>query len=673
MNNIEDFEIRDGVLIKYLGKDDKVTVPSGVIKIANKAFALSGVKEIVLPEGLIGIEGEYHPGDVLGTFGAFHLCIYLEKVSLPKTLERIGAAAFSGCKRLKHIRLPEKLVEIGAISFADCVGLEEVEFPKGLAKIGEFAFQRCSSLKKIDIQNHECQIDRCAFCESGVTEAAIPAKYGLTSIFHKCKELKRVTITTELMPDVYPKNVINADGTREIVGYYDTTISFGEVNKDFILYAPQCSIDQIEKSIKKQALCGIVELLNSGAEIDEAILNDYIKYAKRQAKQIAPLALENEDLLAFMIERKLISAKNAEFFIGEAQKIENPAITAMLLDYKGRTFGEKDYEKIEKEEERKVRKEIRNASLKGNTEEYNNKFFTTTERAVSQGQYQIKRYTGKDSEVVFPLTVKNKKITGIAERSGSAGDSYKGLERIVIPEGYTTIGKKAFKGCVNLKEVVLPTSLQFIEEEAFADCPNLTSIILPINMRSLGNKAFSNSGLETVYVKSATVSQLGNMGKWYAKCPLQAVYIVDGNTRLDVPKKYRKSLPEDMMLPLEKLFLFMQLHKMGGLIDMETNRIYDIYHKFILDDEICGEINADSEAPVLLELDPSNTNARVITEAGRCIASIEMKEIIEAANDVIGNGQYILSEGKMEPNYNYLGQITDPHDKKIRFSLKIVR
>ena len=42
---------------------------------------------------------------------------------------------------------------------------------------------------------------------------------------------------------------------------------------------------------------------------------------------------------------------------------------------------------------------------------------------------------------------------------------------VTLPDTVTTIGKRAFAGCVNLKTVKLPVELLLIDDEAFADCP----------------------------------------------------------------------------------------------------------------------------------------------------------------------------------------------------------
>ena len=50
---------------------------------------------------------------------------------------------------------------------------------------------------------------------------------------------------------------------------------------------------------------------------------------------------------------------------------------------------------------------------------------------------------------------------------GAGGD-------VVIPEGVTSIGSEAFRGCSGLTSVTIPKSVTSIGKRAFYSCPKLT-------------------------------------------------------------------------------------------------------------------------------------------------------------------------------------------------------
>ena len=55
----------------------------------------------------------------------------------------------------------------------------------------------------------------------------------------------------------------------------------------------------------------------------------------------------------------------------------------------------------------------------------------------------------------------------------------------------TSIGPRAFYGCINLTSVTLPESLTNISDEAFYDCSALSDIIIPSDITNIGSYAFA--------------------------------------------------------------------------------------------------------------------------------------------------------------------------------------
>ena len=82
-----------------------------------------------------------------------------------------------------------------------------------------------------------------------------------------------------------------------------------------------------------------------------------------------------------------------------------------------------------------------------------------------------------------------------------------GIEKLVIPEGVTEIGSKAFFSS-SLKEVVLPSTLRKIGDEAFAGT-KLTRLTLPEGVTEIGSEAFYASSLNEVVLPS-TLTKIGD-------------------------------------------------------------------------------------------------------------------------------------------------------------------
>ena len=60
------------------------------------------------------------------------------------------------------------------------------------------------------------------------------------------------------------------------------------------------------------------------------------------------------------------------------------------------------------------------------------------------------------------------------------------IQRVVIEDGVTEIGRSAFDGAVNLKEISLPDSLTKIGEDVFFGCTSLKAVNLPPKCMEIG-------------------------------------------------------------------------------------------------------------------------------------------------------------------------------------------
>lgn len=105
-------------------------------------------------------------------------------------------------------------------------------------------------------------------------------------------------------------------------------------------------------------------------------------------------------------------------------------------------------------------------------------------------------------------------VSGIGEMPGYHStllppwDEYKEeIHTLMVSDGITLVGTKAFLGCSNLTTVTLGVDVAEIGNYAFNKCPALTTIVLPENLTWIGKSAFAASANLESFVYSGTVTQ----------------------------------------------------------------------------------------------------------------------------------------------------------------------
>lgn len=76
-------------------------------------------------------------------------------VTLPETLETLGASAFANSRYLRSVYIGDKLTAIGSEAFYGCNSLSSASFGTSVVRIEDDAFYDCSTLYEITYRGGE--------------------------------------------------------------------------------------------------------------------------------------------------------------------------------------------------------------------------------------------------------------------------------------------------------------------------------------------------------------------------------------------------------------------------------------------------------------------------------------------------------------------------------------
>lgn len=153
--------------------------------------------------------GELLPVKEIGN-DAFMQCFYLEDVTLPDSIEKIGERAFAKCGFTKFV-IPESVTYIGFAAFGACEYLSEITVPESVTTLEPRVFVSCPALKKAYVRANITVLDYGVFYNPSYSQGG--ETYYSTSLteLHLPATLQKIhkeALEGNFLTDIY------FDGTR---------------------------------------------------------------------------------------------------------------------------------------------------------------------------------------------------------------------------------------------------------------------------------------------------------------------------------------------------------------------------------------------------------------------------------------------------------------------------
>ena len=133
--------VNNDVLVRYVGSDSVVAIPTHVKVIGERAF---------------------------------YNCSNVTTVYIPNTVTSIESEAFSGCNSLTGVDIPNSVTSIGEKAFANCTGLTFMSIPNSVEYVGANVFKGCAGLMveyKPSMLRNASTVGNAIYCEASAQPA----------------------------------------------------------------------------------------------------------------------------------------------------------------------------------------------------------------------------------------------------------------------------------------------------------------------------------------------------------------------------------------------------------------------------------------------------------------------------------------------------------------------
>ena len=526
---------------------ESVALPSTLKELPSSAFEDTALTSVAIPEGC----------EEIG-FGVFNGCTQLKSVTLPSTLRSIGESAFSETG-IESIIIPEGIEVLEDSVFIQCESLKEVQLPNSLKEIKDLTFYGCEQLETIELPANLEKIGAEAFADSGLTSIDIPdgCKEVGNKCFDDCDDLYDIYVPASVKKvgdDAF------ATGTSLTDVHFESNILYGfDIDSDGVLkkYTGISSIVEIPDSVKQidkyafhKNLFAEKVIIPEGVEsIDSFTFSDCTRITDitlpSTLRSIDEYAFSGSGLESIIIPEGIEVLEDGVF--GQCESLKEVQLPNSLKEIKDDTFwkcerletielpaslekigtdafaqsglisvkipdgckeiGDGCFEYCEYLEDIYVPASLdkigRNA-FNTNNEGTNIHVVhgSLAEKANAITESISTKSSSTSSTIATPKATETK-----VSKSGCEIDyldtltAYNGnAKAIILPDGISAIGKKAFFGNENITSVVIPESVETIKDGAFWMCSNLETVILPSTIRSIGDNAFRSTMLTCIVI-----------------------------------------------------------------------------------------------------------------------------------------------------------------------------
>ena len=564
---------------------EQITLPSSLVFLNTYTFKGSGLKEIVIPEGVKHIGSSQNGAANVSTpINTFENCASLVKVTLPAGLETIGREVFKNCSNLTIVTytggaeyaLPASTRLVGNYAFQGCKSLTALEM-KGVETLGINVFDGCSSLTSVDLSSLSTMGEN-VFEDCGKLLSVVLNKY-LSVIseeaFLNCTSLEAIELPEALttisanafknsgltsvnLPESLTSLAVSAFAGCNALQTVTTSREGWRVEDTFLLDDENTLIFAFGNLGGKVTIpdgcVTIGEYAFNGREVSEVVF-------PASLERIEAYAFSSTNLTNLVLPANIKEIGNYAFSSSALQSVEFNSADAVL--------GEGIFSSCTKLADVKLCEGVKALGKKMFQSCSALQSIELPQSLVSMGTYTF--YKSGLVSITIPESVKH---LGDADGETGTTDMFrdcKQLKSVVLPSNLSVIGGQTFYGSTSLSSVTyhgyqgegnsLPQSVTALGNKAFSSTKALLQLDLP-GVKETGDSIFAESGITQVSLPA--LETVGS--KFFDKCAsLESVTLNDSLTALAAEMFTNCTSLKTIDLPSALTFLNVKTFRYSGL------------------------------------------------------------------------------------------------------------
>jgi hypothetical protein len=509
---------------------------------------------------------------------------YVTNITIPSSVNTVGASAFSGCSAITSLTLPTSITTIGASAFSGCSSLTSLTLPSTVTSIGGSAFSGCAGLTSLTIPQSVTSIGATAFTGTTFTTlnySGTEKEWGAITKETTWKDGSSIVTTTcsDLSDDYQFTYAKNDDETGYTLTKYNGTSTDVTIPSAFeglpvqFIEANGSYSSPFSSSLKNVVIPSSVISVGDYAFYNCASLSSPV--LPSSLKSIGNSAFEGCSSITsvnipdgvFRIEADAFShcssLENVSFpssvqFIGDTPFLGCYKLSNFAIDSENRDFSYENFAVYDKNKTTLyfiVNSSIKSFSIPSTVTNIDSLSFdgcsSLTTVDIPASVTDIGNFAFYDCSSLISVSIPSS-VTSIRESvfkncskltsveipstvtsiGWSAFESCSSLTSINIPSSVTSIGAFAFQSCTKLANLRIPSSVTSIEHGAFGSCSSLASISIPASVTTIESFLFDNcSGLTSVSIPS-TITSIRN-GAFHNCTQLTSVMIPSSVTSIE--------------------------------------------------------------------------------------------------------------------------------------------